>query len=389
MASIRQRSVNSYELTISVGYENGRKIRRTKNIKVPDGLTDKQKAAYIQEAAADFERRVKGGYNTSYDKMKFKDFTELYIKNHGSTLKAKTRREYEIHIHDRLNPYFGNMNIKDITALDVRRWLSSLERADRSGRPLSENSKGVFFRTLSAIMGKAYEWEIIDNNPCSKVKQPRKAQSDVKALQLEEVKQALEKLPEYEDIRARTLVSVLLFTGIREAEAAGLEWQDIDFTENKMSIRRENIYIPNEGIIEDTPKSKSGTRVIFFPEKLAEILKEYKEYQAADIAARGDLWTGSGGERAKLFTQFNGAPVHDSTLRKWVKKFLTWAGVPYVTVHGLRHTYASLLISSGTDARTAAAQLGHSSPALVYNTYANPQDYAKRQAAETLGRLFE
>lgn len=66
---------------------------------------------------------------------------------------------------------------------------------------------------------------------------------------------------------------------------------------------------------------------------------------------------------------------------------MTWAGVPYVTVHGLRHTFASVLTANGIDARTTAAQLGHSSPALVMNVYANSQTSAQIHAAEVLGAI--
>ncbi|MCR5199630.1 MAG: site-specific integrase [Saccharofermentans sp.] len=388
MASIKKRG-NSYQITVSLGYKDGKKIIRTKSIKCDPSMTEKQRDRYVSEEADKFERRVLGGADTSHDKIKFRDFaTGLYMKNHCSTLKAKTRREYEIIIHDRLIPYFGDMQINNITVLDVRRWLASLERTDGSSKPLSENSKGVFFRTLSAVLGKAYEWDIISENPCKKIKTPRKAQSEVQALQIDDVKKVLESLPAYNDIRISALVSLLIFTGIREAECAGLEWHDFDFTENKVKIQREVLYIPNEGLHEDTPKSKSGTRVIYFTDTLAETLKQYKEYQTREISVRGDLWTGATGDRAKLFTQFDGTPIYDTTIRKWVKKYLKWCGVPYVTVHGLRHTYASLLISSGTDARTVASQLGHSSPALVYNTYANPQEHAKKQSARTLDNLL-
>ncbi len=389
MASIEKRG-SSYRIVVFAGTnEHGKQIKKYHTVRVDPTLSDRQKDKYLQEQAAEFERRILGGADTAHDKLKFKDFaTGLYMSNHGATLKAKTRREYEIIINDRLIPYFGEMLLRNITTLDVRRWLASLERTDGSGRRLSENSKGVWFRTLSAILGKACEWELIDDNPCRKIKTPRKVQSEVSALQLNEVKQALEKLPQYDDIRIVTLVSVFLYTGVREAEAAGLEWRDINFDDNSLSVRREVLYIPNVGLKEDTPKSKAGSRVIYFPDALAEILKRYKEYQLNEIQARGDLWVGETGDRAKLFTKFDGTPIFDTTIRKWVKKYMTWAGVPYVTVHGLRHTYASVLISSGNDARAVAAQLGHSSPALVYNTYANPQEHAKRKVAETFDKLF-
>lgn len=89
-----------------------------------------------------------------------------------------------------------------------------------------------------------------------------------------------------------------------------------------------------------------------------------------------------------IITQFNGSPVHASTIREWTKKVFDFCEVPYVTVHGLRHTYASLLIANGTDPRTAASQLGHSSPALTMNIYANPQNNAKRKAGDLIGNIM-
>lgn len=378
----------SYRFRVSAGYEDGKQIVKQTTYKPPKGLTPRQEQKAVLEAAEAFERRINGGASVKYSKMRFDDFCiNLYMKNHGNTLKAKTRREYEIIINTRLIPYFGKMFIKEITPLDVRGWLASLERCDGSNAKLSENSKGVFFRTLSAVMGKAEEWEIIDANPCKKIKTPRKAQSEVKALQMSDFVRVFEKLPEYEDIRIKTLVALLLYTGIREAEAAGLEWHDFNPFNNSVSIRRTVSYIPKEGLHEDTPKSAASVRTIFYPPELARILEDFRAWQTSEIENRGDLWTGARGDKAKLFTQFNGDPIHDATIRKWVKKFMLWAGVPYVTVHGLRHTFASVLIANGVDARTTAAQMGHSSPALVYNVYADKQTAAQVHAAEVLGAI--
>ena len=390
MASIKRRSSTSYQITVSAGRTpTGKQILKYRTVKVNASWSERQKDRYVQEQAAIFERRILGGANVEHDNLKFRDFAlDLYMNNYGNTLKAKTRRQYEIILSERLIPYFGEMQIRNITTLDVTKWLASLERADGTGRALSENSKGVWFRTLSAILGKAYEWNLIDDNPCRRIKAPRKAHSDVSALQLKDAKIVIDKLNLYTDIRVSTLVGLLIFTGAREAEVAGMEWRDICFDDNSLSVRREVLYIPGVGLKEDTPKSKSGIRVIYFPEILAEILKKYKEYHNSFIKEQGGLWVGATGERAKLFTKLDGTPIFDSTIRKWVKKYMSWAGVPYITVHGLRHTYASILISNGNDARAVAAQLGHSTPVLVYNTYANPQECSKRKTAETLDNLF-
>ena len=381
---------NAYRITVSCGYdEDGRQIRRTTTFNPPKGLSAKQEQKAVLEFGEEFERRVKGGAFVQYNKITFKSFCyDLYSKNHLSTLKPRTASGYKIIMETRLIPYFGDMLIRNITPLDIRKWISSLERNDGKDEELSRNSIGVWFRTFSAIMGKAYEWEVIDENPCKRVKAPAKPQSEVQALQIEDVKKIMSKLPEYEDRRARLFVMLILNTGIREAEAAGLEWQDVDFEKQLLSIRRTSQYIPNQGMVESTPKSKTSFRTIPISSNLISELQDYRKWQQEYIDSLEDAYEGKRGDETRLFTTWTGRPVYDSTLRKWLSKFLKWCEVPRVTVHGLRHTFASVLIANGTDARTTAALLGHSSPALVMNVYANTQETAKTKAISNLDSLY-
>lgn len=389
MAYYQERGKN-VRVIQNCGYDsNGKRKYITKTLKIPEGISKKEKDRLIQEACIELEHRVKGGSNAHNDKMKFKDFVlGMYEKNHLAALKPKTADGYRLVINYRLIDYFGEMQLQDITPLDVRKWLSQLDRKDGNTKQLSENSKGNWFRTLSAILGKAEEWDLIESNPCKKIKQPRKAQSEVKALSQEDVIKVCSGFDKYEDLRIVILMKVLILTGMRSSECAGLEWRDINFKDSSIKIERETIRIDKKGFIETAPKSMSSQRIIAIPESLCNDLKYYKEYQDQEIEKRGDLWIGEKGEKCKLFTQFNGLPVSNYTIRFWVKKYLKWCEVPYVTPHGLRHTFASILIANGVDARTTAAQMGHSQPSLVYNTYANPQDFAKRKAANLLGDLL-
>ncbi len=367
---------------------NGKKIIKSKQISLPEKISKKEKARIIKEVGDEFERKVKGGLKNRYEKMRFRDFVSgMYETTHLCTLKEKTASEYRVIIRDRLLGYFGEMYLQDITTLEVRNWLSQLKRADGSNKNLSNNSKGVWFRTLSAILGKAEEWELIESNPCSRIKQPRKQQSEVKALEKEDVQKIFKGFEQYDDTRTVILIKILLLLGLRSSEVCGLEWRDIDFDNCTVSIEREVVYVKGQGTVESTPKSESSHRIVYAPKGLIDDLKEYKKYQWNNILKADDKWIGETGDYAKLFTQANGLPVTNFTILGWVKKYMKWCGVPYVTVHGLRHTYASLQIANSVDARTVAAQLGHSSPALVYSTYANPQKEAQRKAAELLESL--
>ena len=141
-------------------------------------------------------------------------------------------------------------------------------------------------------------------------------------------------------------------------------------------------------MIEGTPKSKTSFRTIPISDNLIRELLKYREWQEKKIDKLGELYKGKYGDEARLFTTWDGKPVFDSTFREWLNDFLKWCDVPRITVHGLRHTFASLLIANGTDPRTAAALLGHSSPALVMNVYANVQDEAKTRAIDNLSNLL-
>ena len=385
-----QKIGKSYKIVVYCGYEDKKKqIRRTTTYRPPKGLTPKQEQKAVLEFAEKFENKIKGGADVRYNKMTFKTFYEdLYLKNHLTSLKPRTASGYKIAIESRLLPYFGDMVINRITPLDIRRWLSSLERKDGKDVPLSRNSMGSWFRTLSAMLGKAYEWQIIDENPCKRVKTPAKPQSDVQALQLEDVRKILKKLPDYPDKRAIAFILLALNTGAREGEIAGLEWQDIDMQKHLITIRRTSQYIPGTGMIEGTPKSKTSFRTIPISDNLIRELLKYREWQEKKIDKLGELYKGKYGDEARLFTTWDGKPVFDSTFREWLNDFLKWCDVPRITVHGLRHTFASLLIANGTDPRTAAALLGHSSPALVMNVYANVQDEAKTRAIDNLSNLL-
>ena len=309
----------SFRITISCGRDdNGKQILRTATFTPPKGLSKRQAQRAVNEFAEDFERKVKGGANIKYTKMTFKSFCyDLYFKNHLTTLKPKTASGYRIVAETRLIPYFGDMLIRNITPLDIRGWLSSLERNDGQDKPLSRNSTGSWFRTLSAILGKAYEWELIEENPCKRVKSPAKSQSDVQALQLEDVQKVIDKLPEYDNVRARVFIQLLLYTGIREAEAAGLEWRDIDFENRTVSIRRTSQYIPGKGMIQSTPKSESSFRILPVSDDMMKDLILFRKWQVEEMSKLGPLYEGKRGNDARLFTTLTGRPVYDSTLRKW------------------------------------------------------------------------
>ena len=376
----------SFRITICLGFDRNRKrIREKYTFNPPPNLSARQAEQAAYKYGIELENKLKRGGSVKYESLSFNQFAEIYFKEHAPTLKEYTAVQYKDIYEKRIKPYFGNMRIKNITALDVRQWVSSLERSPGSNGKgeISDNTKGVFFRTLSSMLGVAVRWDIIDDNPCRKVKTPRSKKTAVKALQQEDFDKLFAKIDSYRDKRAVITIYLIALTGIREGEAAGLKWQDIDFENKVIHIEREALYIPQKGVRVTSPKSENSIRDIFISDLLLEKLKLYKVIQEKDISDIGDYYQ----DDNYIIADYDGAPVHASTIRKWLKAVCKHCDVPYVTVHGLRHTYASLLIANGVDVRTAAAQLGHSSPSLTMNVYANPQNEAKRRAGNLIADI--
>ena len=127
-----QKRNKAYRIIVSCGYDDsGKQIRHTTTFNPPKGLTSKQEQKAVLEFGEQFERKIRGGSFVQYNRMTFKSFCyDLYIKNHLPSLKPKTASGYRTIIEKRLIPYFGDMLIRNITSLDVRKWLASLERTD-------------------------------------------------------------------------------------------------------------------------------------------------------------------------------------------------------------------------------------------------------------------
>ena len=99
----------------------------------------------------------------------------------------------------------------------------------------------------------------------------------------------------------------------------------------------------------------------------------------------GDRWE----ESDRLFTSWNGKPIHPDTVTDWFSKFIKRSGLPYVTLHSLRHTNATLMIAEGTDVCTVSRRLGHANTATTLNIYAHALKSKDREAANTLDNVLE
>ncbi len=248
---------------------------------------------------------------------------------------------------------------------------------------LSGTTALYYHRVLSSVLTTAVYWQIIPYNPCARVKPPRAERKEAKYLDAEQAAALLDAL-QGEPMVYRALFTMLLYTGMRRGEACGLEWSDIDFENGLADINKSSTYLAGVGVFDKDTKTASSHRVIKMPLPAVEILQEYRQYQRKERLKIGDRWK----DGDKVFTSWDGSPLHPDTVSGWFHDFVRRHGLPEITVHGLRHTNATLMIASGSDIKTVSKRLGHANVTTTGNIYTHALRIADEMAADALGDML-
>ena len=396
MATARKKG-RGYEIRVSCGIDiNGKKLGKSKTWIPDEGMTQKQIEKELARQKVLFEEEVKNGICPD-NKIRFVDFSKRWMDEYAKVnLTIKTYARYEIYLK-RINQGIGHLKLKDITPLQLNAFYRSLEadgvnqrkRYDENGELINNGKlapKTILdhHRVISKILSTAVKWGLLEKNVAMRADPPKVPHREISYLNEQEVRKMLTLL-EKEPIQYQTMITLLVYTGIRRGELCGLEWKDIDFENQVMHVVRSAQYIGNKTMITKEPKTKSGIRHFSLSIHACILLKKYKRWQLEQKLNAGDRWE----ESDRLFTSWNGKPIHPDTVTDWFSKFIKRSGLPYVTLHSLRHTNATLMIAEGTDVCTVSRRLGHANTATTLNIYAHALKSKDREAANTLDNVLE
>ena len=175
MASIRKRN-GHYQITVSLGYDiYGKKLIETASFTPDPARTEKQQERDLQQFARKFEEEVKSGAAQDGRRITFKAFSERWLTEYAATnLQPGTVTKYTQELESKINPAIGHYKLSDLKPGILNSFFAGLARegARKDGKP-GGYSKASITKTrnvVSAILRTATEWELIDRNPCEKVK---------------------------------------------------------------------------------------------------------------------------------------------------------------------------------------------------------------------------
>ena len=290
------------------------------------------------------------------------------------TVKARrlaptTAQSYDDAARRIILPWFGDMDLTEITPFEVERFITHLY-----GRNLAPETVRRYLAVFRSMMTKAVLMGLIGANPAGygRIEPIPHANSDVEVLALDDLQDLLEAL-EGEPLRWRAYVLFALDTGARRGECVGLQWWDIQ--DRDVKIRRSGYKITGKEKATKEPKGRKS-RKVYMAASTQDVLKRWRRQQKKNCLAAGRSWN----EKCFVFGNL-GEMLHPSTPTAWFARFLRRHGLPDVRLHSLRHTSATQLLLHGVDLKTVSGRLGHADMEIT-QIYLHCMDDADRNAAD-------
>ena len=360
---IKQISKDKYRFIVSVGSGDARK-KFTKTVTHNGG----KKA--LQKLYTDFENEVRQNPSST---MTIEQMINAYVE-HCEVLgrKAETLRGYRM-CEKRLQPSLKRTLAKKCTPLQIDKEIASMSRQSLSAKTI-KNTIGF----LSASFRYAIKVGQLTENPCDRATLPKGEYKEVRILRKEEIVPFLDAISTA-PIDDRVAYMLALFLGLRRSEILGLKESDVDIINGMISVHNTRHRVDGEDYCSDT-KTQRSTRVLALPDilivEIARLLETHRQLKYGHCSYL--VQNGFGG----LYTP--------QCLTQRLHRLQEEHGLPFVSLHKLRHTYASLLNESGVDMAQISRQLGHSNLTTTSNLYTHilkTPSQSSRGIAQTINSL--
>lgn len=350
MASISKNNNGLWDVQFYYKDLQGRTIKKHKrNFK-----TKREAQAYIDSFTA--------AAANSLD-MTFSELYRVYCADMSKRLRQSTMITKSHIMQTKVLPYFGNRKITDIKAADIRKW-----QAELIGSELSETYIKTINNQISAVFNYAVRYYDLPYNPVTRAGSIGKGRApEMRYWTVEEfdkfVIAVMDKPISY------NAFTVLFWTGLRLSEMLALTLSDFDPAAKTLSVNKSIFRAPGGEDIVTAPKTEKSIRVVTLPDFLVEQLNGY-------ISILYGLQPDD-----RLF------PVTKDYMEKEMKRGIKLSGVKPIRIHDLRHSHASMLISTGADPKLVADRLGHNKIQTTLDTYSHLYPNQARSLADSLDLL--
>ena len=372
--SIRRKPNGRWEGRYTQGFDpvTGKAIQKSVSAKTQAECKEKLRRA-IQENRGVPLHNHNGDYTVAeWCRLWF----DTYAKPH---IRSTTAATYENVIEQHIIPKIGMVKIRQLTSIQIQRMYNEAKtngRIQRFKNPQPPELSNSYVRrihmVLSSALKQAVKERLIPYNPCDNCRIPPKEKKEMTILPPEKLGAYLREAEQYGVL---PMFFLELSSGLRWGELLALRWDDLD-TENRiLSVSKQVTRIDGE-LVATEPKTRNSIRRVVLSRQAVELLvREHEQHPDNPLLfpspRTGGYWSPDAVSRIN-------------------RKLLAKAGIEeHVRFHDLRHTFATMALSSGVDVKTLSSMLGHYSAGFTLDTYTHITNDMQRGAAEKIGGFME
>ncbi|MDR1185109.1 MAG: site-specific integrase [Coriobacteriales bacterium] len=378
--------------------------------------------ADARRALEEYRQELEGGLRLDAAAITFGQFADMFHAERVSLgVISDNTIEKDKYLIRHLKDNLGSIPLQEIDAITIRSVYEQMATVEGK----SPSVMHMTHTKLKQILDEAVKHDFIIKSPMHKITAPKKPESNRRSLTADELDRFTDCLSDREPDGYAMAVWLVLATGMRRAEALGLTWGCVDLENAHIDIRQT---LGKNGKIHMGAKtSKSIRRVPIDPDTVKR-LKEWKVAQIEDFLSWGIPLSSTSPVISNQVCGF----ISLDNMGRWWRSFCVASGFgvyvgdngdelppqqyndngfpvdkngkPYsranpkpklskhyegLHLHGLRHTYASMLVANGVDFKTVQYLMGHASASTTLNLYSHVQEGQKRAASNLIGSLIK
>jgi integrase len=359
--SIKRRG-SSWSVTFDEPSGDGKRRQRTKG-----GFSTKREAsAFLTEALA----RLGDGSYAAPAKITVGAFlTGEWLPAITPTLRPLSAAKYEQVVRLRLVPQIGSVRLQALRGGHLNSMYAQLERDG-----LSVSTRRLAHAVVHRAMRDAVRQGLLTRNPAKMADPPAPPSTRAAAWTAGELRRFLDHVA---DDRLRALWRLAATTGMRRGELLGVTWRALDLDGARLSIEQQITPATGGGVAFGPPKSSRSRRTVALDPATVDALRAHRDTQVLERDIAGLAYV----DRDLVFADPLGGPIYPQRLSEWFSAHRKAARVPTGTLHTLRHTAATLALTSGVPVHIVAARLGDR-PEQILKTYAHLLPQSDELAAE-------
>lgn len=269
-----------------------------------------------------------------------------------------------------LLPALGDVPLRELTPYQIQNYL--FERMEQG---LAPNTVIKHYVLLTTALGLAVRLEVLDRSPLDRVTPPKRQESHYRFYTPEQLQMLFSAA---EGTVLELPVKLAAYLGLRRSEICGLRWQDVDLEAGLLSVREVRTEVGGEVVLKE-PKTRSSVRRLGIAG-----LRDLRE-----VLARAREQRPSADPRAWVVLREDGRAPDPDQLTRDLRRLVRRRGLPPISLHGLRHSFASVANSQGVPMFDISRTLGHSSLAVTSNIYTHLFDSTESGALAAVARAIE